>query len=197
MMHRDYLKLYTCGGQSDALGVETPHIGAVDLQHLILATVEKEFNCEDIGINFIASAALSSSGSLRNEAEPSTKQAAPLFVRPLQKIGDFGKMGMSGLHLKQSHLATRTDCLNKMNALLFNITGKNLPVQTRIVSIATGDFDGDLGGLIIEKYAGLTTRLHEDCTEIEDGHGSLQQKRKRRFFRKVTSSACSFRLAYD
>ena len=49
-------------------------------------------------------------------------KAAPLFVRPIHMIGDFGKMGKSGLHLKKSHLQTRTSCLNQMNTAFYAAT---------------------------------------------------------------------------
>ena len=122
MMHRDYLQLYTCGGEASGLGLSVPE--AFDELHaLILSTVDTHFNCEDIGINFITNAALTTSAAGPGKSG-AVEDAAPLFVKPLHMIGDFGKMGKTGLHQKKSHLTTRTDCLNQMNELFWRAAGE-------------------------------------------------------------------------
>uniref|UniRef100_A0A3B4WWY3 Glycosyl transferase 64 domain-containing protein n=1 Tax=Seriola lalandi dorsalis TaxID=1841481 RepID=A0A3B4WWY3_SERLL len=88
-----------------------------ELRSLILSIVAAEFNCEDIGMNFVVNAA-------RSSANPPGADAAPLFVRPLHRIGDFGKMGDTGLHQKKSHTTARTDCLNQMNRAFWQATGQ-------------------------------------------------------------------------
>jgi alpha-1,4-N-acetylglucosaminyltransferase EXTL2 len=164
MMHRDYMRLYTCGGESEGLGLEVPR-KFDQLRSLILETVETESNCEDIGMNFIVNAAMDS-------ANASERTAAPLFVQPLHKIGDFGKMGDTGLHQKKSHVATRTTCLNQMNRAFWQATGRNLPFQTKIVDAIVNRTDGRFTDLVSRQYPGLTTRLHHDCLAIAgEGEG--------------------------
>ena len=164
MMHRDYLRLYTCGGTSEGLDL-TVSSRFDQLRSLILSVVEAEFNCEDIGMNFIVNAAMDSVLSER-------EQAAPLFVRPLHKIGDFGKMGHTGLHQKKSHVSTRSDCVNQMNRALWRVTGRNLPVQTKLVDAVANHQNKSLAALAVRPYYALTTRLHKDCFSImDDGTG--------------------------
>mmetsp|Transcript_49477 Transcript_49477/g.140182 ORF Transcript_49477/g.140182 Transcript_49477/m.140182 type:complete len:1156 (+) Transcript_49477:108-3575(+) len=162
MMHRDYLRLYTCGGTSEGLNLTVSN-RFDQLRSLILSIVEAEFNCEDIGMNFIVNAAM-------DTALSHGQQAAPLFVRPLHKIGDFGKMGHTGLHQKKSHVATRSDCVNQMNRALWRVTGRNLPVQTKLVDTVANRQNKSLAALSVRQYYGLTSRLHKDCfATVYDG----------------------------
>jgi len=157
-MHRDYLHLYTCGGKSEGLGLEVPE-KFDQLRTLILSIVETDFNCEDIGMNFVANAAM-------DGANPTGRTAAPLFIQPLHKIGDFGKMGHTGLHQKKSHVSTRTTCLDQMNRAFWRATGHNLPLQTNVVGAVVSSRNSSWTNLASVKYPGLTTRLHEDCFAI-------------------------------
>ena len=161
MMHRDYLHLYTCGGSSTELGLQVAsHFD--QLRSLILSIVAAEFNCEDIGMNFVVNAA-------RSSANPPGADAAPLFVRPLHRIGDFGKMGDTGLHQKKSHTTARTDCLNQMNRAFWQATGQSLPVQTRVIDAMPSSLNSTSTALMQRRYSGLSVRLHDDCMTIERG----------------------------
>ena len=55
MMHRDYLRIYTCGGRSYPL---QQHLTSDfdPLRKTIFNVVDHYCNCEDIGMNFVASA---------------------------------------------------------------------------------------------------------------------------------------------
>ena len=158
MMHRDYLRLYTCGGESQGLGLSVSE-DFDKLRSLVLSIVAAEFNCEDIGLNFIANAAI-------NGAQSTDGDVAPLFVQPMHRIGDFGKMGEKGLHQKPSHLTTRTDCLNQMNRAFWKATGRNLSPQTKLVVAAPHRHNSSSADLAVRQYSPILTRLHDDCLAI-------------------------------
>jgi len=178
MMHRDYLRLYTCGGTSKGMNLTVPKTFD-QLRYVMLSIVASEFNCEDIGINFIANAALDS-------AHSTDGHAAPLFVQPMHRIGDFGKMGSTGLHQKKTHLTTRTDCLNQMNGAFWGVTGRNLPNQTKMV-VAQAHGHRNSVDLAVRNYSPLLTRLHDDCLAIM-ASGAIGS---------VGEDACSWQLPPD
>ena len=200
VMHRDYLHLYSCGGKSKALGVEEAEFAPAEpLRRLILETVDRNFNCEDIGMNFIVNAALTArarTAAKIKRTKPEyviapTERAAPLFVKPLHMIGDFGKMGTSGLHLKKTHLSTRSKCLNTMNQVLFAIFGRNLPAQLYFIDAAAMDAGGNHSVEFTKRRSSrhpLTKRLHADCLEVKPGPWTWS------LYNRRGSDPCSFQL---
>ena len=126
MMHRDYLQLYTCGGRSDALDLEVP-AAFNKLRELITEYGARDATCEDIGMNFVASAAL--------HALDPIEGVAPLFVRPLHHAGGDHQQMKKTRASKQLSFATtiRSDCLNAFNRAFFNATGINIATQRRVV----------------------------------------------------------------
>ena len=119
-------------------------------------------NVEEVGDGLKEAGKKARTGAKVRTEEGTSSIAAPLFVQPLHKVGDFGKMGKTGLHLKKSHLTTRSDCLNKMNTVFFEATGENLPIQKQVVDVVSWG-GGAMANLTKKRYNGLFTRLHEDC----------------------------------
>ena len=116
----------------------------------IIDFVDKNFNCEDIGLNFVVNAALGSSGG-----------PAPLYVDSLHLIGDFGKEPGKGLHLRQSHTKLRDTCLHDFNREFSLVSGSSLPIQTKTVRVKR---EGDSHSVLeYVSYAGHRMRRHVDC----------------------------------
>jgi hypothetical protein len=160
MVHRDILRLYTCGGESTDLRIRISS-KFDEMRSAIHRIVDASLNCEDIGLNFVANAALYSLG-----------KAAPLYVQSLHKMGDFGKVqyGKGGLHQRKSHMGGRDQCLNQINREFARVAKANLPLQKQFVAASRVDDSTTL--LKMERYRDHRERLHEDCTSWngpEDG----------------------------
>jgi len=184
MIHRDYLRLYTCGGRAGFdPEVHVPKAFTA-MRQAILETVDEKFNCEDIGMNFVVAAALYKRQKARNAdksqgsrggGDGGDGEAAPaLFVPPMHPIGDFGKMGKSGLHLRQSHANVRDQCLKKFNAEFRRVTGTSLPTQTRVARPKPFKGGGSSGALaavhlVLGQYRGHRQRAHVDCAAVGEG----------------------------
>lgn len=150
MLHRDFLYVYSCGGQATGLNLKLlPSFD--ELRHVIRAKVRKSLNCEDIGMNFIAAALL------HGEAE----YAPPLFVEPIHRIGDFGKLGAGSLHKKKGHEMIRSECLNTFNEIFAKVTGEDLPLSKRIITSSSAD--PMISRLRVKQYTGKRKRVHDDC----------------------------------
>ena len=132
------------------------------MRNMILSYVDEAFNCEDIGINYVISSALSRLGI-----------AAPLFVEPTHRIGDFGKMGKRGLHLRSHHTQSRSMCTRFMDGLYRNIFNKHLAAQKQFIAssdvFGIGGSGEPMGTVILSPYQGHRIRAHEDCFFIEKG----------------------------
>ena len=121
----------------------------------IIAFVDQNFNCEDIGMNFVVNAALGVSGG-----------PAPLYVDSLHMIGDFGKQPGQGLHLRQTHAKTRDACLREFDKEFSAVTGHNLPKQTSAVKVERSESDESQSILKYTQYSGHRVRRHIDCNEF-------------------------------
>jgi len=153
MMHRDFLYVYSCGGQATGLNLKLlPRFD--DLRHVIRAKVRKSLNCEDIGMSFIAAALL------HGEVE----YAPPLFVEPIHRIGDFGKLGAGSLHKKKGHEMTRSECLNTFNDIFAKVNGEDLPLSKHIISSSAAD--PMITRLRVKQYTGKRKRVHDDCLTL-------------------------------
>ena len=159
-IHRDFLRLYTCGGMSEDLRIGMTN--KVDRMRLTIhRIVDSSLNCEDIGLNFVVNAALFAIG-----------KTAPLYVQPLWTMGDFGKIeygGKGALHKRRSHMGGRDQCLNQINREFARVTKANLPLQKHFV--ATSRVDDTTSLLTMTRYRDHRERLHEDCTSM-DGLGN-------------------------
>ena len=156
MLHRDFLFVYSCGGQANGLNL-TLSSSFNNLRRLIRSKVSMSLNCEDIGMNFIAAALL-------HDVE---KYAPPLFVEPIHRIGDFGKLGKGSLHKKQGHETIRSECLNSFNEMFVKVTGGNLPLSRHIISSSA--IDSMISSLQVEQYKGKRKRVHDDCFSFASG----------------------------
>jgi alpha-1,4-N-acetylglucosaminyltransferase EXTL2 len=149
MIHRDYLRLYTCGGNGIANKKLKVGRKFEAMRSTILDFVDKNFNCEDIGMNFVVAAALEH-----------LHLPAPLYMEPVHVVGDFGKISAkhgTGLHQRQSHTSSRNTCLRLFNTEFKRVIGSNLPVQTREVRVTA---QSKLGNFV---YQGHRNRKHLDC----------------------------------
>jgi alpha-1,4-N-acetylglucosaminyltransferase EXTL2 len=157
MVHRDYMRLYTCGGESEDLRISISS-KFDEMRSTIHRIVDSSLNCEDIGLNFVANAALYSLG-----------KAAPLYVQPLHIMGDFGKVqfGKGGLHQRKSHMGGRDQCLNQINREFAQISKTNLPIQKKFIAASHVDELTTL--LTMTRYHDHRKRLHNDCTLL-NGH---------------------------
>jgi hypothetical protein len=169
MLHRDFLYVYSCGGKATGLNLEfLPRFD--DLRRVIRAKVRKSLNCEDIGMNFIAAALL-------HNAE---EYAPPLFVEPIHRIGDFGKLGKGSLHKKKGHEIIRSECLNTFNEMFVKVTGGNLPLSKHIISSSA--VDAMVSNLQVKQYTGKRKRVHDDCLS---------------FVREDPLSGCNFEVPHN
>lgn len=154
MIHRDFLQVYTCGGYASTLRLNLSHRFEI-LRSTIRNKVTKSLNCEDIGMNFIISALLHEEGK---------DFSAALFLTPVHKLGDFGKVGKNSLHLKRTHEISRSECLNTFNEIFKSKTGQNLPLSTELVKSTI--IDAKTTQLQYEQYYGHRNRIHEDCFSV-------------------------------
>jgi alpha-1,4-N-acetylglucosaminyltransferase EXTL2 len=146
--------LYTCGGNGIANKKLKVGRKFEAMRSTILDFVDKNFNCEDIGMNFVVAAALEH-----------LHLPAPLYMEPVHVVGDFGKSYTkqgTGLHQRQSHTTSRSECLKLFNNEFKRVVGSNLPVQTREVRASA---HSKLGWIA---YQGHRTRKHVDCTETSE-----------------------------
>ena len=155
MIHRDYLRLYTCGGKGIVDGRVEVSEKFESMGLRIIEFVDKNFNCEDIGMNFVVNAALGVTGG-----------PAPLYVDSLHMIGDFGKQPGLGLHLRQSHTKARDACLREFNREFATVIGYNLPRQTSAVRVEKDESDEMHSVLSLTPYSGHRIRRHVDCHEL-------------------------------
>ena len=153
MIHRDYLRLYSCGGKSLSLKDMKCGPEFTRMRRKIHRIVDAHFNCEDIGMNFVVAAALKG-----------TNTSAPLFVKPLHRIGDFGK-DQSGLHLRQSHVDLRAACLKQFKKEFLRVVGRGLLPRKVMINSA---FNKDLSEAVLTQvvYHGNRLRMHQDCNEF-------------------------------
>jgi hypothetical protein len=132
MFHRDYLELYACERRPEHQ--KFMHVSwnpeFEPLRQAIHKTVSAELNCEDIGLNYIVAASLS---QMAPNLRTSTDAAAPLAVVPLHPLGDFGKESDSALHARGGHVAVRSECLNAMGELFYQVAHVYLPEQMRVI----------------------------------------------------------------
>ena len=133
------------------------HTDFAKMLTIIHEVVDKNFNCEDIGMNFVVAAALSQ-----------LNRSAPLFVKPLHLIGDFGKVGKGGLHQRQSHTSIRNTCLNRFNDEFRRVLGISLPKQ-HYVAVVVPNATGPSHSLV--PYNGNRMRLHRDCKKVSTQFG--------------------------
>lgn len=158
MMHQDFLTLYTCGGEANPPSLSKP--AALDNFRTIIQTlVRKELNCEDIGMNFLANAAMLMGHGPKLDA-------VPLFIKALHKIGDFGKISGAGLHQKSSHISTRTRCVNEFNSVFWEMMGQNLPMQTRMIDVVADASNGRSASLSVSPSRGHVATQHVDCIDV-------------------------------
>jgi hypothetical protein len=168
MLHRDYLRLYTCGGQllNNKYPINRIYRKFRDLIHYI---VDTSLNCEDIGINFIANLALHPYG-----------RSAPLYINPVNFIGDFGKQSKNdSLHLRSSHMKLRSDCVNRMNMEYFLLTNRNVPnqwIEIRAVKNQSKSY------LYKRAYSEGIRKGHIDCFgNTNEGACAWNHREKRNF----------------
>ena len=150
MIHRDYLRLYTCGGKS----ISNSHVALHDkferMALTIIDFVDRKFLCEDIGLNFVVGAILGLSGG-----------PAPLYVESLHKIGDFGQDSSS----QQSKAKLRDTCLRVFHQEFLSISGYRLPYQTKIIRAKFSKENQRHAILESSSYEGHRVRQFVECDE--------------------------------
>ena len=148
MIHRENLADFVCGLKTN------PITGYLRL----LAVVDKHFNCEDLLMNLVVGQKLNST-------------AAPLFVRPVDTLRDYGTshLDAGALSSRRDHLNTRIKCLNSINNHYREHHGKrSMPVQRNYIETSLTS-----NGTVVLMHKimhGRPPRVHIDCnsTKSED-----------------------------
>ena len=180
MISSDYLFEYTCGTSS--------------LHRAVHDMVDLHFNCEDIGMSMIASVVHMRRLALRMSVLTSIEQtrqldrvvhvgaeqfeAPVLYVEPRHLLGDFGKMGATGLHQRTAHNEIRSQCLNVFSAEMFRLTNRtSVPLQRSMVSTEPLTNVESILNLVPYVSRGKPSRVHRDCFEIKGLKGGYSRRK--------------------